>query len=42
MGPHALTTTTRPTILVIDDIPENLALLIAALTADFDLQLATA
>ena len=33
--------TTRPKILMIDDLPENLELLIAALAADFDLQLAT-
>ena len=33
-------TITRPKILVIDDIPENLELLIAALAADFDLQIA--
>ena len=34
-------TKTRSKILVIDDTPENLELLIAALTLDFDLQLAT-
>ena len=34
-------TTTRPKILVIDDTPENLELLIAALEVDFDLQIAT-
>ena len=34
-------TTTRPKILVIDDLPENLELLIAALTCELDLQLAT-
>ena len=34
-------TATRPKILVIDDTPENLELLIAALEVDFDLQIAT-
>jgi len=34
-------TATRPKILVIDDTPENLELLIAALEVDFDLQVAT-
>ena len=33
--------TTRPRILVIDDTPENLKLLIAALKIDFDLQMST-
>ena len=33
--------TTRPKILVVDDIPENLELLIAALTVDFDVQMST-
>ncbi len=34
-------TTTMPKILVIDDVPENMELLIAALKLDFDLQIAT-
>ena len=34
-------TTLRPRILIIDDTPENLELLIAALEVDFDLQVAT-
>ena len=34
-------TTTRPKILAIDDTPINLQLLMAALTLDFDLQVAT-
>ena len=34
-------TLSRPKILVIDDVPENLELLIAALKDDFDLQIAT-
>ena len=34
-------TAARPKILVIDDVPENLELLIATLAADFDLQIST-
>ena len=34
-------TLSRAKILVIDDVPENLELLIAALKDDFDLQIAT-